>query len=103
MGRSGSFIGEAVRRAGRYGDCVAWTGVNDADAQPKAHPALQHREALLLFRVDVAARHMPPWRQEELELEQRTAGLGSGLKDDDSLAADRILDHLVRLPCGAAL
>ena len=68
------------------------TGEDAAAADSKAHPARDDGEALLLNRVDVAGGHVATRTQEQIEGQHASAGLGTGLANNDPLAADRVVD-----------
>ena len=81
-----------VPRPGVDGDGVARERQRRPAADPEPHAALQHREALLLLGVGVAAGNVPAGSEDELEHEQRAARLGRRPADDDPLAGDLVLD-----------
>src|SRR4051794_22192708 len=85
-----------MRRSCRYENRVARMRQDSAAAEAETHPTRNHGELLLLDGMDVPGGNVTSGRQKEVEGEQPAAGLRATLANDDTLAADRIVDHVSR-------
>ena len=90
-GRLASGIGEVVHRARRHPHDVAGARDHPPATDPEPHPPREHRKALLLLRMSVAARHPPAGGEHQFPLEHAVTGRG---EDGDPLTAERVLDEM---------
>lgn len=92
MGNLRSQIAEPVSMSSLYGDRLARTRDHRSAADSKFDLPVDDGEPLHLLRVYVTGGHMASRRQEQIEREELTAGLGTAFPNNDALAADRIDD-----------
>jgi hypothetical protein len=92
-GRLASGIGEVMHRARRHPHDVAGARDHPPATDPEPHPPREHREALLLPRMSVAARYPPAGGEHQFPLEHAVTGRG---EDGDPLTAERVLDDMSR-------
>ena len=86
-------IAEPVRGPRGHHDRVTGACFEMLASEAKLHAAFQHREALLLTRMDVTGGNMFARGKVEIELENLSASVASVPADHDALAAEWVRDH----------